>query len=65
MSWMSSGHRPQRCPLTNMSMPERRRQVAILRQALRRAVIDPKGMEALKALVPELGPDGVEPDFDG
>lgn len=64
MSWMSSGHRPQRCPLTNMSMDKRRQQVAILRHALRRAVIDPKGLEALKTLVPELGPDGVEPDFE-
>lgn len=63
MQWLN-GQKPQRCPLTGMTLDMRRRYVAILQRALQRAVIDQKGLDAIRALVPELGPNGVEPDFD-
>lgn len=61
--WLN-GNKPQRCPLTNMSLETRRRQVAVLQRSLQRAVIDQKGMDALRALIPEMGASGVEPVFD-
>lgn len=63
MSWMT-GAKPARCPTTGLSIEARRKYVATLRNALRRAVIDQRGMDALRALVPELGPNGVEPEFE-
>lgn len=63
MSWLT-GSKPQICPTTNLSMESRRRYVAVLRKSLQRAVIDQRGLDALRTLIPELGPDGREPEFD-
>lgn len=63
MSWLI-GSKPQICPTTNLSMESRRRYVAVLRKSLQRTVIDQRGLDALRTLIPELGPDGREPEFD-
>ena len=63
MQWLN-GEKPQRCPTTGLSMDNRRKHVAILKRSLQRAVIDQRGLDALRALVPELGPNGTEPEFE-
>lgn len=54
MHWLS-GEKPRLCPLTGLSDAIRRQTVGTLQRALNSAIIDRKGMEAIRALVPELG----------
>lgn len=60
----SSGNDPQKCPLTGMSKDLRRKRVGILQRSLDQAIMDQAGLDAIQQLVPELGPDGIAPEFD-
>lgn len=62
-SWMKGSER-KLCPTTNMSVDMRRQYVAVLHRELRKCVLTPRAKDALDRLVPELGPDGVEPEIE-